>query len=139
MVVDLGTAITFNAIPRRNAEYLGGVIAAGIGISIRRPGAHALPACRRVDFREPNQLIGTNTARQHPVRPLLRLRSGMIGSIIERLLEKLGPETNVIGTGGQARLISNDSRYLKTIDENLDARRRGADLGAQFPALDRIH
>jgi type III pantothenate kinase len=43
----------------------------------------------------------------------------MIDSIIERLLEKLGPQTKVIGTGGQARLISNDSRYLKTVDENL--------------------
>ena len=116
VVVDLGTAITFNAISA-NAEYLGGVIAAGIGISIDALYARTarLP---RVDFREPNQLIGTNTVGSIQ-SGLYYGALGMIDSIIERLLEKLGPQTNVIGTGGQARLISADSRYLKTIDENL--------------------
>src|SRR6476646_6563223 len=51
IVVDLGTAITFDAISA-NAEYLGGVICAGIGISIDALFARTarLP---RVDFREP--------------------------------------------------------------------------------------
>jgi type III pantothenate kinase len=116
IVVDLGTAITFDAISV-NAEYLGGVIAAGIGISIDALYARTarLP---RVDFREPDKLIGTNTIGS--VQSGLYYGAlGMIDSIIERLLEKLGPQTNVIGTGGQARLISNDSRYLRTVDENL--------------------
>jgi type III pantothenate kinase len=39
--------------------------------------------------------------------------------MIERLVEKLGPGTKAIATGGQARLISRDSRYLKVVDENL--------------------
>jgi type III pantothenate kinase len=39
--------------------------------------------------------------------------------MIERLVKKLGAETKVIATGGQARLISRDSRFLKVIDENL--------------------
>ena len=134
VVVDLGTAITFNAISA-NAEYLGGVIAAGIGISIDALYARTarLP---RVDFREPNQLIGTNTVGSIQ-SGLYYGALGMIDSIIERLLEKLGPETNVIGTGGQARLISNDSRYLKTIDENLTPGRPGADSGSAIPGSDR--
>ena len=116
IVVDLGTAITFDAISGA-AEYLGGVIAAGIGISIDALYARTarLP---RVDFREPDRLIGTNTVGS--VQSGLYYGAlGMIDSIIERLIEKLGPQTNVIGTGGQARLISSDSRYLKTVDENL--------------------
>jgi type III pantothenate kinase len=43
----------------------------------------------------------------------------MIDGMIERLVEKLGPDTKVIATGGQARLIARDSRYLEIVDENL--------------------
>lgn len=116
VVVDLGTAITFDAVSA-NSEYLGGIIAPGIGISIDALYARTakLP---RVDFREPAKLIGTNTIGS--VQSGLYYGSlGMIDGMIERLLEKLGPSTKVIATGGQARLISRDSRYLKVIDENL--------------------
>ena len=116
IVVDLGTAITFDAISA-NAEYLGGIIAAGIGISIDALYARTarLP---RVDFREPEKLIGTNTVGS--VQSGLYYGAlGLIDSMIERLLEKLGPETKVIATGGQAPLISRDSKFLKVVDENL--------------------
>ena len=91
--------------------------AAGIGISIDALYARTarLP---RVDFREPEKLIGTNTVGS--VQSGLYYGAlGLIDSMIERLMEKLGPETKVIATGGQAPLISRDSRYLKTVDENL--------------------
>src|SRR5438445_4047031 len=116
VVVDLGTAITFDAISA-NAEYLGGIIAAGIGISIDALYARTarLP---RVDFREPEKLIGTNTVGS--VQSGLYYGAlGMIDSIVERLMQELGAQTKVIATGGQARLISRGSRYLKVIDENL--------------------
>src|SRR5437867_2059931 len=59
VVVDLGTAITFDVISA-HAEYLGGVICAGIGISIEALFSKTarLPL---VDFREPAQLIGNTT------------------------------------------------------------------------------
>ena len=44
---------------------------------------------------------------------------GMIDGILERILEKLGPETRTIATGGQAHLIVSGSRYLKQVDEHL--------------------
>jgi type III pantothenate kinase len=116
VVVDLGTAITFDAISA-NSEYLGGIIAAGIGISIDALYARTarLP---RVDFREPEKLIGTNTVGS--VQSGLYYGAlGLIDGMIERLLQKLGPNTKVIATGGQARLIARDSRYLKIVDENL--------------------
>ena len=116
VVVDLGTAITFNAVSA-NAEYLGGIIAAGIGISIEALFARTarLP---RVDFREPEKLIGTNTVGSLQ-SGLYYGALGMIDGMIDRLLETLGPETKVVATGGQARLIAKGSRHLKTIDENL--------------------
>jgi type III pantothenate kinase len=116
VVVDLGTGITFDAISA-SGEYLGGVIAAGIGISI-----HALVARTArlplVDFREPDRLIGTNTVAS--------IRSGLfygalgtVDGIVDRLMAELGPETKVVGTGGQARLLAPYSRHLALINENL--------------------
>jgi len=116
VVVDLGTAITFDAISA-NAEYLGGIISAGIGISIDALFARTarLP---RVDFREPDKLIGTNTVGSVE-SGLFYGALSLIDGMIERLVQKLGPQTKVIGTGGQANLIAAQSRYLKVIDENL--------------------
>ena len=116
IVVDLGTAITFNVISAR-AEYLGGIIAAGIGISIDALYARTarLP---RVDFREPEKLIGTNTVGSLQ-SGLYYGALGMIDGIIERLLHPLGGGAKVVATGGQARMIARSSRYLKVIDENL--------------------
>src|SRR5580704_3824859 len=116
VIVDLGTAITFDAISA-NAEYLGGIIAAGIGISAEALFSRTarLPL---VDFRKPGKVIGTNTVASMQ-SGLYYGALGLIDSMVERLLEKLGPETKVIATGGQARLISRDSKFLKVVDENL--------------------
>lgn len=116
IVVDLGTAITFDAISA-SGEYLGGVIAAGVGISIEALFSKTarLPL---VDFREPAQLIGTNTIASLQ-SGLYYGALGMIDGIVDRLVEVLGPETRVVGTGGQARLISRGSRRLTVVDEDL--------------------
>ena len=116
VVVDLGTAITFDVISA-GAAYLGGIIAAGIGISIDALYARTarLP---RVDFREPEKLIGSNTVGSIQ-SGLYYGALGLIDGIIERLLTELGANAKVIATGGQARLIARGSRYLELIDENL--------------------
>lgn len=116
VVVDMGTAITFNAISAK-AEYLGGIIAAGVGISIEALFSKTarLPL---VDFRQPDKLIGTNTVgSMHS--GLYYGALGMIDGILERLVGELGPETRIVATGGQARLMTGGSRYLKILDENL--------------------
>ena len=116
VVVDLGTAITFDVVSA-NAEYLGGIICAGIGISIDALFSRTarLP---NVDFRAPDKLIGTNTVGS--------IQSGlyygavaMIDGILERLIAGLGEKTRAVATGGQARLITGGSRYLRIADEDL--------------------
>ncbi|HEY7392862.1 MAG TPA: type III pantothenate kinase [Bryobacteraceae bacterium] len=116
VIVDLGTTINFDVISR-NAEYLGGAIAVGIGIAIEALFSKTarLPL---VDFRPPKDVVGTNTVASMQ-SGLYFGAVGMIDGILERVIEKLGPETKVIGTGGQARLIAGGSRYLKTLDEHL--------------------
>jgi type III pantothenate kinase len=116
VVVDLGTAITFDAISRQG-EYLGGVIAAGIGISVEALFAKTarLPF---VAFETPGQLIGTNTVSSMQ-SGLYYGALGAIDGIVERLRAELGDDTRTIATGGQAALIARESRFLRTIDEHL--------------------
>ncbi|MDX1980626.1 MAG: type III pantothenate kinase [Bryobacteraceae bacterium] len=116
VVVDLGTAITFDAVSRDGA-YLGGVICPGIGISIS--GLFAKTArLPMVDFREPEKLIGTNTVGSIQ-SGLYYGTIGMIDGIAERIIAQLGADTKTVATGGQAALITRASRFLKTLDEDL--------------------
>lgn len=116
VIVDLGTAITFDAISREG-DYLGGVIAAGIGISVEALFAKTarLPF---VAFETPSQLIGTNTVASMQ-SGLYYGALGAIDGIVERLCRELGEDTKVIATGGQTRLIARESRFLRIVDEHL--------------------
>jgi type III pantothenate kinase len=116
VVVDLGTTINFDVISR-DAEYLGGAIAVGIGIAIEALFSRTarLPL---VDFRAPRDVIGTNTVASMQ-SGLFYGAVGMIDGILERILEKMGADTKTVATGGQAHLIVAGSRYLKTVDEHL--------------------
>lgn len=116
IIVDFGTTINFDVISK-NAEYLGGAIAVGIGIAIEALFSKTarLPL---VDFRPPKDVVGTNTVASMQ-SGLYFGAIGMIDGILERVIEKLGPETQVIATGGQARMIVDGSRYLKRVDEHL--------------------
>ena len=116
VIVDLGTAITFDAVSGKS-EYLGGIIAAGIGISAEALFSRTarLPL---VDFRKPKHVIGRNTVASMQ-SGLYYGAIGAIDGIIERLAGELGPETRTIATGGQAALIASGSRYIRNVDENL--------------------
>jgi type III pantothenate kinase len=116
IVVDFGTAITFDAISQKG-EYLGGVIAPGIGIAAEALFEHAakLP---RVEIREPENVIGTNTVAS--------MQSGLfysavatVDGILDRLCAELGKQTKVIATGGQATLVAGASKYRPPVDSSL--------------------
>ncbi len=116
VVIDLGTAITFDAISA-GAEYLGGIIAAGVGISADALFSRTarLPL---VDFRKPRSLIGANTVASMQ-SGLYYGAIGAIDGMIERLIAELGPGTKTIATGGQAQLIAGESKFIRNVDENL--------------------
>ncbi len=116
VIVDLGTAITFDAISK-SGRYLGGIICPGIGIAIE--GLFSKTArLPLVDFREPEKLIGTNTVGSMQ-SGLYYGAIGMIDGIVARLIEELGAGTQAVATGGQAHMIVRGSRYLKQVDEDL--------------------
>jgi type III pantothenate kinase len=116
VVVDLGTAITFDVISK-DGEYLGGLICAGIGMAIS--GLFSKTALLpMVNFAAPEKLIGTNTMGS--IQSGLYYGSlGMIDGILERLRGELGPETVLIATGGNASLIRDGSRLIEHVDEDL--------------------
>lgn len=116
VVVDLGTAITFDAVSAE-AEYLGGIICPGIGMSVQGLFSRTarLPL---VEFRAPDAIIGTNTVGSMQ-SGLYYGAIGMIDGILDRLIALLGPDTRTIATGGQSELILTGSRLLKVNDPNL--------------------
>lgn len=116
IVVDLGTAITFDAVSA-NAEYLGGIICPGIGISIS--GLFTKTArLPMVDFREPEKLIGTNTVGSIQ-SGIYYGAIGMIDGILERLIAEMGGNVKTVATGGQASLITRGSQFVKIADDDL--------------------
>jgi type III pantothenate kinase len=116
VVVDLGTTINFDVVSA-NAEYLGGMICPGIGMSIG--GLFARTAkLPMVDFREPARLIGKNTINSIQ-SGLYYGFAGLIDGILERTIAELGPQTKTIATGGQAALIVPASKFLKEINDDL--------------------
>ena len=114
--VDFGTAINFDVISS-DGEYIGGVLAPGIGISAEALFARAARLFR-VEIRDPGKVIGTNT--------VACLQSGlyygyvdMVDGILERIQAELGEKTRVVATGGQAPLVATGSRHIDQVDEFL--------------------
>jgi type III pantothenate kinase len=116
VAVDFGTAINFDVISARG-EYLGGVLAPGIGISSEALFARAARLFR-VEIRDPGKVVGTNTVAS--------LQAGlyygyvdMVDGILARIKAELGPKTRVVATGGQAELLARGSRHIERVDEFL--------------------
>jgi type III pantothenate kinase len=115
VVVDFGTATTFDAVSAKG-EYLGGVIAPGIGISAE---ALFMRTARlpRVDIRKTPKVIGTNTVGSMQ-SGLYHGYVGLVDGILERMLDELG-KAKVIATGGLAPLIGTGSKFITEIDDML--------------------
>jgi type III pantothenate kinase len=115
IVVDFGTATTFDAVSAKG-EYLGGVIAPGIGISAE---ALFMRTARlpRVDIRKTPKVIGTNTVGSMQ-SGLYHGYVGLVDGILERMLDELG-KAKVVATGGLAPLIGTGSKFITEIDDML--------------------
>jgi type III pantothenate kinase len=116
VIVDFGTTVNFDVISK-DGEYLGGAIAVGIGMGIEAL-FHKTARLPLVEFRPPRDVVGTNTVASMQ-SGLYFGAIGAIDGILERIIGKMGAETQTIATGGQAHLIVSGSRYLKKVDEHL--------------------
>ena len=116
IVVDFGTATTFDVISAKG-EYLGGAIAPGLGISADALFSRAA-RLGRIDIKRPTKVIGTNTVT-HLQSGLYYGYIGLVDGILERMVAELGAQPKVIATGGLARQIAPDSRFIHEIDDML--------------------
>jgi type III pantothenate kinase len=116
IVVDFGTAITFDAISARG-EFLGGAIAPGLGISSEALFSRAarLP---RVEIKDPGKVIGTNTVTNIQAG-LFYGTVDMVDGILSRMKAELGAQSKVVATGGQAKLVARGSKHIQHTDEFL--------------------
>jgi type III pantothenate kinase len=116
IIVDLGTATTFDVIGRTGA-YKGGAIAAGVATSLQALASNAAQLFN-VELYMPDAIIGLNTGDQ--------LRSGivaghlaMLEGMIERTRAELGIDAQVIVTGGLAPLFADRSVMFDHFDPDL--------------------
>jgi type III pantothenate kinase len=116
IVIDFGTATTFNAISKNN-EFLGGAISPGLFTC-----AHALferaPKLPRVEFARPRLAIGTSTVEAMQ-SGLYYGYAGLVDNVIEQMLEGMSPVSRIIATGGLAPLMIDASQYIDELDETL--------------------
>lgn len=119
IVVDFGTAITFDAISKEG-DYLGGAITPGISISSEALFLRTakLP---KVEIAKPKKIIGKNTVNSIQ-SGLVYGYIGLVDYIIENMMNELAPNgetVRVVATGGFSSLIGNESKYIQYIDKML--------------------
>jgi type III pantothenate kinase len=111
-IVDFGTGTTFDALSEEG-DYLGGAIAPGIGIAADAlfQRAAKLP---KVDLHRPPSAIGRNTV--HSIQSgLVFGYVGLVEGMVSRFRAELGPKMKVIGTGGLAEVIVQETKVIDII------------------------
>ena len=116
IVVDFGTATTFDAISARG-EYLGGVICPGVQISADAlfQRASKLP---RVDIQRPTQVIGRSTVGSMQ-SGLFYGYIGLVEGIVRRMRSELGGQALSVATGGLSELIAPETPAIEAVDRDL--------------------
>jgi type III pantothenate kinase len=112
IVVDLGTATTFDAISSQG-EYLGGAISPGVAISLEALYSHAA-ALRSVELVQPRSVIGKSTVESIQSGVLYGF-AAQVDGLCERIKETLG-DAVVIATGGLAGLIAPHTKHVNHVE-----------------------
>ena len=113
IIVDFGTATTFCAVTKE-AEYLGGVIAPGLGISAEALFARAAKLSK-VELIRPKTVIGTDTGSSIQ-SGLLFGYAGLVDTLVKRIEQELGRSAYVIATGGLSSVIAKETTSIQTIE-----------------------
>jgi len=119
IVVDFGTATTFDVIDRSGA-YIGGVICPGINLSLEAlyMAAAKLPG---ISIERPDRVIGRNTisAMQSGI---FWGYVGLIEGLITRIKTEYGAAMKVVATGGLAALFQASTPVIEEVDEDITLR-----------------
>jgi len=116
IVVDCGTATTFNAI-NSAGEFAGGAISPGLMTCSEALFSRAakLP---RVEFKQPPGVIASSTVAAMQAG-LYYGYAGLVDAVLKRMIEELAATPRVIATGGLAHAIAPASQYIEEVDDTL--------------------
>ncbi|WP_329565094.1 type III pantothenate kinase [Kitasatospora sp. NBC_01266] len=113
IVVDFGTATTFDAINERG-DYVGGAIAPGIEISVEALGVRGAQL-RKIELARPRNVIGKNTVEGMQSGVLYGF-AGQVDGLVTRMAKELSPkdpeDVQVIATGGLAPLVLGEASTI---------------------------
>ncbi|MEU1464609.1 type III pantothenate kinase [Streptomyces sp. NPDC005727] len=112
IVVDFGTATTFDAVSARG-EYVGGVISPGIEISVEALGIRAAQL-RKIEVARPRNVIGKNTVEAMQSGVVYGF-AGQVDGVVSRMARELADdpdEVTVIATGGLAPVVLGESSVI---------------------------
>jgi type III pantothenate kinase len=114
--VDFGTTINYDVVSAAG-EYLGGVIAPGVEISMDALSERA-ERLFKIDLGEPRQVIGKNT-QAALLAGIVYGFAGQVDAIVARIREELGDEAVAIATGGLAAPIVPHCEQIDEVDDLL--------------------
>ncbi|MGI5339303.1 type III pantothenate kinase [Streptomyces sp. CA-181903] len=112
IVVDFGTATTFDAVSVRG-EYVGGVIAPGIEISVEALGVKGAQL-RKIELARPRSVIGKNTVEAMQ-SGIIHGFAGQVDGVVNRMARELADDPDdvtVIATGGLAPLVLGEATVI---------------------------
>ena len=116
IVVDFGTSTNFDVVSAAG-EYVGGVLAPGIEISMDALFARAARLVK-VELAEPPSVIGKTTVGGLQ-SGLVYGFAGQVDGIVERIRGELGVAARAIATGGLADVIAPHARTIDAVDQFL--------------------
>jgi type III pantothenate kinase len=113
IVVDFGTSTNFDVVSAEG-EYVGGVLAPGIEISMEALFARAARLVK-VDYVAPASVIGKTTVAGLQ-SGLIYGFAGQVDGIVEHIRAELeAPAAPVVATGGLAELVAPHSRAIEAV------------------------
>jgi type III pantothenate kinase len=113
IVVDFGTSTNFDIVSPAG-EYVGGVLAPGIEVSMEALFARAARLVK-VDFAAPASVIGKTTVAGLQ-SGLVYGFAGQVDGIVGRIRDELGVDAQTVATGGLADLIAPHAATLELVD-----------------------
>lgn len=119
VVVDFGTAVTFDIVDGRPA-YVGGVIAPGLD-AMRHYLHERTALLPEIEIARPASAIGKSTIHAMQSGAYHGYR-GLVIEILQRIEEELGTPPKVIATGGYAGLIADGLPAIESVDPTLTMR-----------------
>ena len=117
VVIDFGTATTFNVIDKKG-EFIGGVIAPGIKGSLDSlvNGTAKLP---RVEIERPASIIAKNTVTNMQAGIFYGF-AGLVEYIVRKIKKEMNcGEVTVVATGGFSEVIAKEISCIDKVDKLL--------------------